>query len=470
MVSDASAETILKFRDTHGHYYICPDKDDIGKGGQGRVLRVKKDSNIAIKIACHKDGSPVRDTNQIKEYQRKMTYIRHLPLPPSLRLSMPIAILDDTPGYVMRLLSDMSPLGRLIGSNLTEPQLNELVPELPDWIKRQVKDERGAQLLMFYATTGGLRRRLELLLQVASTFARLHACGLVFGDLSPNNVQIGSGKQGQAWLIDIDNLCFDGEGAFFLTRGYCAPEVRCAEKGCSRYSDSYAFALLAFELLTMNHAFRSGNMVDKNINKEEAADRGEVPWIYDPDDKANFYQNPVHPYFLTLPLFELFQLTFTKGKKDRRYRPQLWMWHTALAWSLDRTVQCPHCGMSLVREEHTDSSCPFCEHTLPPIIEGTVNGNLIFAHENINGEFFIPRRVFCPCSLEYDAPLLCWKKSENEIILSVSDEKARLHYCISEEKTIQGTLRLPLKTIVSGFDVWLDMPSSWKIHFQERKL
>jgi hypothetical protein len=40
--------------------------------------------------------------------------IRVLPMPPRIPISLPLAILRDEPGYVMRLLSDMKPLAVLI--------------------------------------------------------------------------------------------------------------------------------------------------------------------------------------------------------------------------------------------------------------------------------------------------------------------------------------------------------------------
>ena len=78
-------------------------------------------------------------------------------------------------------------------------------PEIPKWLAA-IPDKDVALLLFHYADTGSTRRRLFALSKCASILARLHSAGLVYGDISPNNVFVGDGDSREVWLIDADNL------------------------------------------------------------------------------------------------------------------------------------------------------------------------------------------------------------------------------------------------------------------------
>lgn len=472
MSSEMKQADLLRVRDMAGRLYICSFDDCIGKGGQGQVLRARGDCYTAVKIACREDV-PLQDAASIESYQREMKRIQSLPVPSSLRLSMPVAVLQDAAGYVMLLLGRMESLGRLIPSKWKEDDLRE-VP-IPDWLREA--DEQFARQLALYARTGGLRMRLDVLRQVAATLARLHANGIVFGDLSLNNVQVSTGGKREAWLIDIDNLCHEGFGKGVYTPGYCAPELFTGECGVSLASDAYAFALLAFELLSMLHPFYDGKAVDEDDwggDAQRKANSGELPWIDDAQDSSNHQEDrsPLLDFVLSRPLHALFQQTFSEeGRNDPRYRPPLWMWHAALAWSLDLTVSCPACGMGWITAEHEEFECPFCHAALPLILEAQAGESRLFAHEILpDGEFFLPRRLFGPSSLASDGPLVRACREGEQLELNILDEDARM-FCGRGEETLRPwrtRLKCSLQELRGGMRFFLDVPGAWELILRER--
>ena len=88
--------------DEYGNHHTLAD--ELARGGQGVVFRTK-DADLAIKQPLNPKGEP--DTSS--DLRHRFQNIRLLPLPPRIPLSLPLAILRDQPGYVMRLLNDMTP-------------------------------------------------------------------------------------------------------------------------------------------------------------------------------------------------------------------------------------------------------------------------------------------------------------------------------------------------------------------------
>ena len=78
-----------------------------------------------------------------------------------------------------------------------------------------------------FLESGGLKKRLEVLIELARTLARLHSKGIVYCDISPSNVFFSDTENfSKVWLIDCDNLKYtnDNKKGIF-TPGYGAPEV-----------------------------------------------------------------------------------------------------------------------------------------------------------------------------------------------------------------------------------------------------
>jgi serine/threonine protein kinase len=283
--------------DEYGNFHY--PADELARGGQGVVFRTK-DVDLAIKQPLDASGQPDKNANLRDRFQN----IRLLPIPSRIPVSLPLAILRDKPGYVMRLLNGMKPFSIFDLDGKTKKKLEERKPELPQWLAG-IPDKDMAFRLFHYADTGSTRRRLFALSKCASILSRLHNAGLVYGDISTNNAFIGEGSSCGVWLIDADNLRFEppSGGTSVYTPGYGAPEV-VRGTDCSRpRSDCWAFAVMAFKILALCHPFIGKKVLEPDADQggwdaepvaegtpadlDEQAYAGYLPFIDDDDDDSN---------------------------------------------------------------------------------------------------------------------------------------------------------------------------------------
>lgn len=342
----------------------------LGRGGQGVVLRTRN-PHIAVKLIgavlkapsaapearsaqklwnqlTHAPGITLSPDEQKRAaLRRRLEDVRVLPLP-RLHLAQPLSMLRDHVGYTMRLLTGMVPMRSLIAE-----------PGAP-------------KLAEFYQSTGGLGRRLELLTNTASLLSRLHGVPLVYADVSPNNVFVSEAVDAhEVWLIDLDNLDYLSASApGIFTPGFGAPEVVTGRAGVSTLSDSYAFAVLAFWVLTQQHPFlgdyveEAGWDGDGDVDREQLAFRGEIPWIEDSGDDSNRTSRGIaRELVLSKPVRGLFERTFGPGRKDHTARPSMVEWAEVLRRTADRIISCKSCGSSF---DVTAGNCPFCSANLRP--------------------------------------------------------------------------------------------------------
>ena len=207
--------------DQHGTAHILTSM--LGEGGQGIVCTTER-PNVLVKVQRQR-----LDPRALRERVRQINALLNLELD-SLHIARPQALIErPVPGYVMELMDGLEPLQKMLEAS-----------------HRALVEGDG---LSGYVATGGLRRRLALLHELARTLASLHARGLAYGDLSPANVFVSqSVGHHQLWLIDCDNLCVSeraGHGHVH-TPGYGAPEVVRGESGVNSLSDAWAFAVIAF--------------------------------------------------------------------------------------------------------------------------------------------------------------------------------------------------------------------------------
>lgn len=96
-------------------------------------------------------------------------------------------------------------------------------------------------------------------------------------------------KDNSAFLIDADNVRYESEKALcvIFTPNYGALEISQTSKDSdttnynTMLSDTFSFAIIAYELLNMVHPF-DGNGADDNVENFI-----ELPWIEDSDDDSN---------------------------------------------------------------------------------------------------------------------------------------------------------------------------------------
>ena len=402
-------------------FYI---KEKLSDGGQGIVYRTT-DCDLAIKQPI------VRETGELDfdpSLSARYSRIRTLPLPKGCRVTMPLSILRGQPGYVMRLLDGMKDFSGVF--EFGGKEIKSLDAEsIPAWLSN-IEDRRFALQLLHYARTGGARARMEALFLSAALLARLHLNGLVYGDVSPKNIFIGrrQAEAGydfqEAWLIDIDNLRLErtSGGGWTFTGHLGAPEVRQGKRPCSTRTDTWSFAVMAFELLTLANPFIGRQVAEAEeedcdwandansaagteMSLEEKAYAGLLPYVYDPDDDSNGYVGGGLPLEIVSSsgIRRLFLETFGPGRLAPHRRPNLAFWALELARAYDQSLMCPGCGMSYLAKENTQ--CPFCDRPRPAFMIAKMEGRhweKVFAEDEKKVRP-LPHRLFHPFSLAHCA-------------------------------------------------------------------
>lgn len=338
-MSAATPEAPKKNRtvlDQHGQSYELTGR--IGEGGQGVVCTTNY-PNVLVKVArATTEEKRASWTNKIRALMRQ-------PLD-GLPIAHPQALITQPqPGYVMELMDGLAPM-------------TELMQVATDAL---MSDEG----LSGYVKTGGLLRRLKMLARLARVLAELHGRGLAYGDLSPTNVFVSQSLEyAEVWLIDADNVASQSrdcqQGVF--TPDYGAPEILRGESGINTLTDSWSFAVMAYRILTLVHPFKGDDVLEGEPEREEAALRGELPWVDHPVDRSNALSIGL-PRELTLnaPLRALFERCFNAGLNNLGERPSLNEWADAFETATGHCDQCESCGSTFFyTSKHV---CPFCDHT-----------------------------------------------------------------------------------------------------------
>lgn len=281
--------------------------------------------------------------------------------------------------------------------------------------------------------------------------------GLVYGDISAGNLmykKIGHNVSGG--LIDADNINFAGKGKTYFTPGYGAPEIVTGQNGATIFSDSYAFAIAAFYILTMMHPFKGEKVVGNNSedddwaktvtgqaqkNTDDFKDDGTLPWIFDQEDDSNSYGSyeQVMELFLTPELMSLFDNTFRVGHTKPELRTPLTRWPIAFVRALDKTVNCNSCGMSYFYSNE-NNKCPYCPSKKGEVLKVTTikqNGEeSLFIHEiNENMEVEIPSRCFEPFRIgKGDEPIIGIKEKDNSIEVRKLKDSCVVHLSFENGK------------------------------------
>lgn len=381
---------------------------ELARGGQGVVYRTG-DTDLAIKQPLGADGEPDRTSDLQQHFQN----VRCLPLPPRIPISLPLAVLRrPEPGYVMKLLSDMVPFGTF---ELNGDSRETLAAEpVPGWLAG-IKDKNTALPLMHYAQSGSTKRRLLALAKAAAILARLHAGGLVYGDISTNNCFMGEGDSSDVWLIDADNLRFElvqGGNSVYTPR-YGAPEIVQGTDRARPRTDTWAFAVMAFETLALVHPFIGQKVLNPDegdggwdaepvaegapVDLDEQAYAGYLPFVDDENNDSNRALSGLpRGLVLTAQLAKLFQEAFGAGRTKPWRRPAMAYWALELMRAHDLSVSCPACSMSYLKDH---SSCPYCGTSRPALAIAKTNRWQIVVRPQ-DDEVKLPHRLFRPFSLE----------------------------------------------------------------------
>ena len=384
-------------------------RKELSRGGQGVVYRTK-DPDLAIKQPLNPETGEVDLGSDMKRVFRG---VRSLPIPKDIRVALPLSILRDQPGYVMRLLNGMQPFD---GAFYLKGDVKEKMKavEFPAWLA-DVEPDRAIPLLN-YLQTGSTKKRLLALAGCAAVLSRLHNNGLVYCDVSPNNVFLNRAND-EVWLIDADNLRFEQRrgGATVYTPRFGSPEVVQGLDSSREVSDVWSFAVMAFEMLSLCHPFIGQRVLDPEGSDggwdcdetnetedfedlDEKAYAGYFPFVDDEEDDSNDATNAGLPRSLVLtPMLRwMFQQTLGYGRTNPQRRTPLSLWAMAMAQAYDHSLVCPCCKMSYYADEGV---CPYCDAPKPQFV--TIESEVWDLIVQEGRDFFdIPFRLLHPFDLQ----------------------------------------------------------------------
>lgn len=177
--------------------------------------------------------------------------------------------------------------------------------------------------------TGGISYRLKLGYQLAKLLIKLHRAGILINTLSPDLIFVDSYKaESPITNIEIavtENVSTYSRKPLYAVLGeYADPMIGRKMTVQTTYSDTYAFAVTLFSLLTLCHPFKGEQ--HENLPREKQYEfilTGSLDYIGDPEGEnySDLYED--NQVFLSSELKALFLRTFKDGKFDHTLRPSL---------------------------------------------------------------------------------------------------------------------------------------------------
>lgn len=395
------------------HYTLSAQ---LGQGGQGEVWSCKEDKKIAIKI-----------NNDANISERSIARVRRLPLN-SLEFAFPrIALKEPDSGYIM-----------------------ELVDENMISIRNAFKDSQAdtEKMRIWYAENGSLRRRLNILRKVAWQLYNLHSRGMIYGDISLNNILVSRDVNfSEICFIDCDNITYESIlSSAICTKFFGAPELHRKISGNTSLSEVFAFAVLAFYLLRGQYPFQ-GDLVMNSTPEEimPKVNAGEIPYIDAPGGANGTSLVVPHEYVFTTKLNVLFKRTFMDGLNEPVLRPRMREWLSVLEQLSLVIIRCPSCSNFYYK---SSKQCPWCKTAYPKFL------NVLLA---LKAPY---KKCKEEINKEYDLDLQPSDKVPStlcQMLLAEGERKVFSEYVITggnpEKKMIEITLTGSTVTVVnSGFE------------------
>lgn len=303
--------------------------EKIGEGSQGITYLLEDRKHIVKLFKGQVDAASIKS---------KINFLINLGLDKNI-FAIPLRqITQPKNGYIAEFASGMMPLSGLRFSG-------------------------GQDLAEWYQATGGLFKRYNILIQLAAMVRALHSKGLAYCDLSPNNIFISAKKEvSNVFLIDLDNLRYKTSIIHNIyTPTYGAPEVVSSLAPNTTMSDSYAFGVIAYELLTWNHPLIGDYVSDGDPELEELAMAGKLPWVEHSQDPINARTTGL-PSEQVMPenLRMLFRQNFEEGLNEPLKRPSMAQWFDGLSLALNELLQCGNVQCGLYYPFNNYRKCTFC--------------------------------------------------------------------------------------------------------------
>lgn len=306
--------------------------EKLGEGSQGITYLLENEKHIVKLFNQNFDDNSTKS---------KINFLINLGLDKNV-FAVPLKqITQPKNGYIAEFASGMIPLSSIkLGAK--ETNLNE-----------------------WYLSTGGLLKRYNVLIKLSSILRTLHSKGLTYCDLSPNNVFISeNANSNNVFLIDLDNLSYKTNIINNIyTPFYGAPEVISKNAPNSTMSDCFSFAVLAYELLTLNHPLIGDYVTEGEPEIEEQALSGKLPWVDNSTDSINERSTGL-PSELVMPdkLLNLFRQNFESGLNNPFERPSMSEWFDMLNLAFNELLKCGNLNCGLLYPYNNFRECCFCGH------------------------------------------------------------------------------------------------------------
>lgn len=212
----------------------------------------------------------------------------------------------------------------------------------------------------WFISTGGIKKRIEILISLAEQLADYHRKNKVYKDFAPEYINIENSKKNVKATLPETNYYYSGLGNVFIYASHAAPEIVNRRMPNTPMSDCYSFAIITHELLAFCHPFMGDAVIEEKFSIDDAM-RGNLPWIDNRKDSFNRLSRRYYDcYFTTPPIRELFKQTFEMGKNDPMKRPSMYQWVDALYDAYSQLKHCHHCKTEFLYSGDEDF-CPFCE-------------------------------------------------------------------------------------------------------------
>lgn len=305
--------------------------EKLGEGSQG-VTYLLQDKKHIVKL--------FNQTIDDSTTKSKINFLINLGLDKKV-FAVPLRqVTQPKNGYISEFASGMIPLSSL--------KLGTESSNLTEW----------------YLSSGGLLKRYNILIRLAALLRALHSKGLAYCDLSSSNVFISKRPDtDNVFLIDLDNLRYKTSIANNIyTPFYGAPEVISNNAPNTTMSDCFSFAVLAYELLTLNHPLIGDYVSDGEPELEEMALAGKIPWVDHSEDSTNERSTGL-PSERVMPdkLLNLFRKNFESGLINPIERPSMAEWFDMLNLALNELLKCGNANCNLRYPFNNLTKCPFCE-------------------------------------------------------------------------------------------------------------
>lgn len=339
----------------NGKEYVLGER--LGGGLEGSIFNVEGLPNYVIKI-INTDKMTQTQKNEIFEHLKWLKDLGARNKDIRQCMTVPKALLDDYLGYIMIKASEHESLKKYI-----------IVP-----------DDTTA-FYEWYLNEYTFKKRYQIIVNLFSALREIHLSGLIFTDLSPNNIMVHS-KQNQIVFIDTDNTRrrADLYQGVLGTPGYMAPEVYrkpnssfakaynidpALLSSCGRLTtetDIFSAAIIAFQVLTLQHPFIGDEIEQGTPEDEEAALEIKTDYIFKEGttNTSTYGLTSKFEDITTKEIRKLFYRTFVDGKENPSLRPTAEEFLEAFQNALDAIVVCPHCGFSRLYNFNQKNECINC--------------------------------------------------------------------------------------------------------------